>query len=180
MQFMTALFVGPPETVLPLVAIGGGILLFVIVLVWLGIVSIRAARQPRALRSGRLRLVESVDVGDRRRLLIVRRDDVEHLILTGGPQDLLVESGLPAPQPEARPARAMRRPVAPAASEPAPPASESPVSHEMVERLNDLARPAPLRPRNAPQHATGYAGSRDPGALGPYNRSYRQVLRERG
>ena len=33
-----------------------------------------------------------------RRLLLVRRDDVEHLILIGGPVDVMVEVGIPAEQ----------------------------------------------------------------------------------
>jgi hypothetical protein len=42
----------------------------------------------------RLGLVESTSVDGRRRLLLVRRDDVEHLILTGGPVDVLLETGI--------------------------------------------------------------------------------------
>jgi flagellar protein FliO/FliZ len=44
----------------------------------------------------RLSLVESTSVDSKHRLLLVRRDDVEHLILTGGPIDLVVETGIPA------------------------------------------------------------------------------------
>jgi hypothetical protein len=44
----------------------------------------------------RLGLVESTSVDGRRRLLLVRRDNVEHLILTGGPVDVLVETGIPS------------------------------------------------------------------------------------
>jgi hypothetical protein len=47
--------------------------------------------QPKQRRLG---LVESTSVDGRRRLLLVRRDDVEHLILTGGPVDVLLETGI--------------------------------------------------------------------------------------
>jgi len=45
--------------------------------------------EPRAKRLG---VVEQSAVDGRRRLLLVRRDDVEHLILTGGPVDVVIET----------------------------------------------------------------------------------------
>ena len=50
---------------------------------------------PRAER--RLGIVEQTSVDSRRKLLLVRRDGVEHLILTGGPVDVVVETGIGAP-----------------------------------------------------------------------------------
>jgi flagellar protein FliO/FliZ len=50
---------------------------------------------PRAEK--RLGVVEQASVDGRRKLLLVRRDDVEHLILTGGPVDVVVETGIGAP-----------------------------------------------------------------------------------
>ena len=47
-----------------------------------------------APRSRRLAYVERVALEGGRKLLLVRRDDVEHLILIGGPIDLVVESGI--------------------------------------------------------------------------------------
>jgi hypothetical protein len=44
----------------------------------------------------RIDVVEQVSVDARRTLLLVRRDDVEHLIMTGGPVDIVVESGIGA------------------------------------------------------------------------------------
>lgn len=44
----------------------------------------------------RLGVVEATSIDGRRRLLLVRRDNVEHLIMTGGPVDVLVETGIPA------------------------------------------------------------------------------------
>ena len=50
-------------------------------------------------RQRRLGVVESTSIDGRRRLLLVRRDNVEHLIMTGGPVDMLVESGIPIAPP---------------------------------------------------------------------------------
>ena len=35
----------------------------------------------------------------RRKLVLVRRDDVEHLIMTGGPVDVLIETGIERSRP---------------------------------------------------------------------------------
>lgn len=45
-------------------------------------------------RERRLGVVETASVDGRRRLLLIRRDNVEHLIMTGGPVDVLVETGI--------------------------------------------------------------------------------------
>ena len=42
----------------------------------------------------RLSLVEALPLDNRRRLLLVRRDGVEHLLLIGGGADLIVETGI--------------------------------------------------------------------------------------
>ncbi len=50
----------------------------------------------------RIGVVEQASVDGRRRLLLVRRDGVEHLIMTGGPVDVVIETGIgdPRPRPE--------------------------------------------------------------------------------
>jgi hypothetical protein len=53
-----------------------------------------------ATKQRRLALVESTAIDGRRRMLLVRRDNVEHLIMTGGPVDVLLETGIAAaPRP---------------------------------------------------------------------------------
>lgn len=42
----------------------------------------------------RLGVVEQASVDGKRRLILVRRDNVEHLIMTGGPVDVVVETGI--------------------------------------------------------------------------------------
>ena len=44
----------------------------------------------------RLAMVETLMVGPRQRLLIVRRDNVEHLVLSGPDGASVIESGIPA------------------------------------------------------------------------------------
>lgn len=57
----------------------------------------------RPRREPRLTISEQASVDSRRRLVLIRRDDVEHLIMTGGPVDIVIETGIAA---EARPAAA--------------------------------------------------------------------------
>jgi len=45
-------------------------------------------------RLPRLAIVDAMPVDNRRKLVLVRRDNVEHLILIGGPSDLVVEPGI--------------------------------------------------------------------------------------
>jgi hypothetical protein len=59
-----------------------------------GVSPVAALFAPRPER--RLAVVEQAAVDSRRRLLLVRRDDVEHLIMTGGPVDLVIETGIGA------------------------------------------------------------------------------------
>lgn len=51
-------------------------------------------------RERRLGVVEAASVDGRRKLILLRRDNVEHLIMTGGPVDVVVETGIQSPQPE--------------------------------------------------------------------------------
>jgi len=44
----------------------------------------------------RLSISEVASVDSRRRLVLVRRDDVEHLVMTGGPVDVLIETNITA------------------------------------------------------------------------------------
>jgi hypothetical protein len=75
--------------------------------------SYMAGTSPRAALFGpkpppRLAVVDYANVDGRRRLVLVRRDDTEHLIMTGGPVDVLIETGIAAPTsavPDATPRR---------------------------------------------------------------------------
>lgn len=65
--------------------------------------SYMAGTSPRAALFGpkpppRLAVVDYANVDGRRRLVLVRRDNTEHLIMTGGPVDVLIETGIAAPE----------------------------------------------------------------------------------
>ncbi len=87
----------------------GTIFRFVIALVFvlgligvLAIVAKRAGLSPRATRptpgtKKRLSIVEVMAVDAKRRLVLIRRDDREHLVLLGVDRDLVIESDVAAP-----------------------------------------------------------------------------------
>ena len=54
-------------------------------------------------REKRLAVVETAPVDANRKLCLVRRDDVEHLLIIGGPVDLVVETGIKARPPQLQP-----------------------------------------------------------------------------
>lgn len=54
-------------------------------------------------RERRLGVVEAANVDGRRKLILIRRDDTEHLIMTGGPVDVVVETGIQTDRPEEQP-----------------------------------------------------------------------------
>lgn len=45
-------------------------------------------------RQPRITVMDATNIDTRRRLLLIRRDNVEHLILVGGPSDIVVEQGI--------------------------------------------------------------------------------------
>ncbi len=78
--------------------------------------SVGAGTLGRGRRDPRLAVLDTVAVDARRRLVLIKRDDVEHLLLIGGPSDVVVESrigqGARAAPPVVRPNDTM--PVRPA------------------------------------------------------------------
>jgi len=120
-------------------------------------------------RKTRLAVMDATAVDSHRRLVLVRRDDIEHLLLIGGPTDVVVErdirlvasrrpslsgeaqgqqpaAGVPRQQPASQPARpAPARQHGPAAAQPP---------------REPVPRPAPVRPLAPPSsHGPGHSGA---------------------
>jgi hypothetical protein len=53
-------------------------------------------------RQPRLAVIDTATVDVRRKLVLIKRDSVEHLLLIGGPSDIVVESGISRSAPVAR------------------------------------------------------------------------------
>jgi len=108
-QFITSLFGGSGNTIVTAAFALGIVIVLIILGVWLLKLVFSASSNVTRGRNRRLSIVDSLPIDQKRQLLIVRRDNVEHLILTGGPQDVVVESGIPAEEVPASPPT--RRPL---------------------------------------------------------------------
>ncbi|MFS8049676.1 flagellar biosynthetic protein FliO [Rhizobium sp. BR 314] len=79
----------------------GGVALALILLV--GVLWILRNRAPSPFvrggksRQPRLQVLDAAAVDARRRLVLVRRDGIEHLIMIGGPTDIVIETGISDP-----------------------------------------------------------------------------------
>lgn len=116
-------------------------------------------------RRHRLAVSDAAAVDSHRRLVLVRRDDVEHLILIGGPTDVVVEQNIrgggaesvapsesrPAqPQPQPAPAAPAAAPKAPP-PRPAPPPQPSQPPRPPIQVA--AVAPQPVRPAPSPVQA---------------------------
>jgi len=144
MQFLTSLL-GESASAVVTSALALGVVLVLIVLgVWaLKLVTRGTTTGIARGRNRRLSIVDQVQVDPRRQLLIIRRDNVEHLILTGGPQDVVVETGIPVEQPP----MAARRPAEQLAA-----AAPAPLSKPEIEKLRAFVRPGTARKSPSLRH----------------------------
>ncbi len=115
-----------PYTV-PILALAGLIVLAGLV-VFLGRLT-RRNRSQRMVAGHRLAVIDHIQIDETRRLVLIQRDDVQHLVVLGGGSDFLVESGIAAVH-----ARAPQHP-------------------SLAARAVDPVRvPEPARPDTAPHH----------------------------
>jgi Flagellar biosynthesis protein, FliO len=89
--------------------------LVVLALLILGTLIYRMFNQRvRGRRGARLGISEYHELDKTRRLVLVRRDDIEHLILIGGGQEFVIESGIETglnSRPQASPQMTMNDPI---------------------------------------------------------------------
>lgn len=102
-------------------------------------------------RKTRLAVMDATAVDSQRRLVLVRRDDIEHLLLIGGPTDVVIETDIRMAAPR-RPAltgtegmqEAAPKPRQPAPLQQAPqPAAQAPVRQQPQQQ----PAPTPTQPR---------------------------------
>ena len=122
------------------------VLLIIVLMVW-------RALSPRVAgrRGQRLGISEYFEIDKTRRLVLIRRDDREHLLLIGGPQDVVIEQGIEIAPPAA--AYAPR-----VAAESPPPGGGRPAPRPPV--FGDRRAPA-LRPAETPSEPSLAPPGRD-------------------
>ncbi len=177
-------FIGTYGNNLIVAVVGVGLALLVLAIV-LWILRRRGGAAP-FIRGGRnrqprLQVLDATAVDARRRLVLVRRDNVEHLVMIGGPTDIVIESGIGAipivrevrepqeaelkalPRQDSEPKRA--EPPTPRESRPALPqqpiAAASPASLP-EEPVKQPQRPDPPAPAARPAPTPALAASLPP------------------
>ncbi|MER8820810.1 flagellar biosynthetic protein FliO [Mesorhizobium sp. M0991] len=107
-------------------------------------------------RKTRLAVMDATAVDSHRRLVLVRRDDIEHLLLIGGPTDVVVERDirLSALRRPALTGDNSHQPAARSASTTAAPARQAPPQPASVAATPVLARQTATMPAPAPKPAS--------------------------
>ena len=121
-------------------------------------------------RKTRLAVMDATAVDSHRRLVLVRRDDIEHLILIGGPTDVVVERDIRLATPR-RPAltgdggQQQQQTAAPRPRAPQPAPAPAPARQAPAQPVAQPAQPAAAaRPRPAPAPAPRPAAPSQPTA----------------
>lgn len=104
-------------------------------------------------RQPRLSVLDALPIDQRRRLVLIRRDNVEHLLLIGGPSDVVVEAAIVRAPPGQRRMEGQPRPAA--AAQPAPkaaaPLAEPPRAAAQAESRSAEPRQAEARMAEPPR-----------------------------
>jgi flagellar protein FliO/FliZ len=128
----------------------------------------------RGNASRRVGVIESVQLDGKRSVILVRRDNIEHLVMVGGRNDVVIEPNImrrPAPKPTHRPVPETRRlpppgvPTREAVAEPPPKTFHDDLG-ELTRRLEaELRSSPPLRRQSPPLRRSeilGAAGRDEP------------------
>ncbi len=106
MDFLSGVFGDPVQPAVKLIILTLILVFVLLVIFWIfrrfvGSPAIKAARG----RQPRLAVTDAANLDDKRRLVLVRRDDVEHLVMIGGTTDILIESNIVRIKPVRTPSK---------------------------------------------------------------------------
>jgi hypothetical protein len=148
MQFLTALFGGAENTILNAAFALGIVLVLILLGLWALKFFMQASANMSRGRNRRLMVVESLQLDAKHKVTIIRRDNVEHVIMTGGAQDVVLETGIAVEKVGLRRAVQPAAAAQPAATDTArPPVAAN--GRTPLERLREPIRATPQR--KAPQ-----------------------------
>lgn len=193
MSFLTGLFGGSDNLWLTVSVALALVLVLIVLAVWLLKAIFSATGKVTRGRNRRLGLVDTLPIDQKRHLLLIRRDGVEHLILAGGTHDLVVETNIEPPeQEEDRTARRGRtatqtqpkarsvsqaEPKQPAQrTEPAP--APRPMNQTGMRREPDIAPVQPTQPRTPSRAQPGDIASEP--TIAPDDRTGEETAGKRG
>jgi flagellar protein FliO/FliZ len=96
-------------------------------------------------RQPRLAVIDAAAVDGRRRLVLIRRDNIEHLLMIGGPTDVVVEPNIVRAVGTREVSREQPQRIPPEA------APRAPAPNEGAWPLQPASEPAPITPMSAPR-----------------------------
>ena len=127
-------------------------------------------------RQPRLAVVDAASVDGRRRLILIRRDNVEHLLMIGGPTDVVVEPNIVRAAATSRDAVPVRSPAAPELLPRAVPLGEGsqwPLQPEPAVPTPSIGLSRPQRPSGQDEPASWPVENESPMPLMPSPRPAR-------
>lgn len=107
-------------------------------------------------RAKRLSVIDAAVVDTRRRVVLIRRDNVEHLVLIGGPTDVVIESRIGIEEPSAASAAIAAAAALQRRADVQEPAAEAP--RRQAPQRQTAAAPQAPRPQSVPQPANNWEG----------------------
>lgn len=178
MGFLTSLFGGETNTLTMVVALAI-VLALIVLAVWLIKLMGQVSQTVGRGRHKRLAIIDSIAIDQKRQAVIVRRDDVEHLIVIGGANDLVVETGFGAPALVSPSARNARRSPAPASEPETPPANVARLDNALNARPRSLRHTGLLRTgADSGAELPGGKPERNPAVMPDSDRSDKNERRE--
>ncbi len=97
MGFLTSIFGGGEGNILTILFALAIVIVLIVAGVWALKLVFKASGSIARGRQRRLALIDTMAIDSKRHLVLVRRDDVEHLIITGSNSDVVIETGIPVP-----------------------------------------------------------------------------------
>ncbi len=102
MGFLTSIFGGGEGNIWTILFALAIVIVLIVAGVWALKLVFRASGSIVRGRQRRLALIDTMAIDSKRQLVLIRRDDVEHLIITGSTSDVVIETGIPVPAPAER------------------------------------------------------------------------------
>ena len=102
MGFLTSIFGGGEGNIWTILFALAIVIVLIVAGVWALKLVFKASGSMARGRQRRLSLIDTMAIDSKRHLVLIRRDDVEHLIITGSNSDVVIETGIPVPAPASR------------------------------------------------------------------------------
>ncbi len=94
MSILRDLFSGTGTNILTVIFVLALVLILIILIIWFFKFFNKITQSVSLANKRRLAIVDKIHIDQKRQIILLRRDNVEHLILIGGSNDLLIENNI--------------------------------------------------------------------------------------